>query len=145
MFTPEAIESIAKPDAIDQPCNSATLHQFVVSRFDGFVIGFEPVEDSAPNTYQIDMHDPSRSCSDFPVIRTLCARDGIELPSPKLLSVHFAMGKILYVSGVGRYIDSLVRDMQRLKGAQGVFAPWDGSMRLDVYVRFKLGDDFVSG
>lgn len=141
MFNPEAIESIAKPDAIDQPCNGVTLHQFVVSRFYGFVIGFEPVEDGAPHTYKIDTHDPLGSCSDFPVTRTLCARDAIELPSPKLLGVHFALGKILYLSGVGRYIDSLVRDMQRLKGPQDVFAPWDGSMRLDVYVRFKLGDD----
>lgn len=63
------------------------------------------------------------------------------MPSPKLLSVHFALGKILYLSGVGQYNDSLVRDMQRLKGPKDVFAPWDGSMRLDVYVRLKLGDD----
>lgn len=141
MFNPEAIQNIAKPDAINQPCNGVNLHQFIVGRFEKFVIDFEPVNnDDGLHTYKIDTHNPLESCSDFPVTRTLCAREGIELPSPELLRVHFAMGKILYLSGVGRYIDSLVRDMQRLKGPQDGFAPWDGSMRLDVYMRFKLGD-----
>lgn len=80
---------------------------------------------------------PAMAAAQFgiPVTRTLFVTDThtIDPPSPRLLAVHRAIAHILHLSGAGRYIDHVLRDMEtNLVRA-------DGSSELGLLVGLRLG------
>ena len=42
----------------------------------------------------------------------------IDPPSPQLLAVHSAIGRILHLSAVGEYVNDYVRDLEETKGGE---------------------------
>jgi hypothetical protein len=64
----------------------------------------------------------------------------IDPPSPQLLKIHAAIGRILHLSAASDYIDDFLRDIEEMEA--GEVMP-NGSTRLDDYVWFRLGETSV--
>lgn len=137
MFDPNAIYLINGTD-IDRPRNALTLTRDIHTLFGSFEIAFEPVG-PRPHTYKVDYVDPEflSRVADLPVIVTfhIMPDRSIDPPSPQLLNIHRAIGRILHLSAAGEYIDIFLRDMDEIK--EGEVAT-DGSTRVDDYVWLKL-------
>lgn len=121
---------------IDRPFNAITLTQDMHDSFGRFDIFFESVygPGTDDHTYRINAFDPDLVSFSLPITRTLYNADpNIDMPSARLLALHSAIGHILHLSGGGRYIDSLFREMEDL------CARSDGSTRFDDMVRLRLG------
>jgi hypothetical protein len=109
MFNPSAIHLIDGVD-IDRPMNALTLTHDLHKLFGNFEIAFEPV-DSQPHTYRINYIDSDRMgrVEKLPVTVSLFItpnRD-VEPPSPELLRIHGAIGRILHLSAAGESMSSL--------------------------------------
>ena len=93
--------------------------------------------DQVTYSYKIDCLDHDQLFLDplLPVTRTLylAPERTIDPPSPRLLAIHHAIARILYLSGAGDYIDSVIRDMEE------VVIREDGSTELGWYVGLKIG------
>ncbi|CBF77053.1 hypothetical protein AN4657.2 [Aspergillus nidulans FGSC A4] len=106
--------------------------------FGNFEIAFEPV-DSQPHTYRINYIDSDRMgrVEKLPVTVSLFItpnRD-VEPPSPELLRIHGAIGRILHLSAAGEYIDEFIRDLEEMESGEVM---QNGTTRLDDYVRFRV-------
>ncbi|KAL4817026.1 hypothetical protein BDW67DRAFT_184102 [Aspergillus spinulosporus] len=115
MFNPSVIHLIDGVD-IDKTMNALTLIHDLHKLFGNFEIAFEPV-DSQPHTYRIDYMDSDR----------MGRVESSQSP---------AIGRILYLSVVGEYIDEFIRDLEMESGE----VMQNGTTHLDDYVRFKLGE-----
>lgn len=139
MFNPGAIHLINGVD-IDRPMNALTITHDLHKLFGNFEIAFQPV-DTQPHTYTINYVEPDRMgrVEKLPVTVTfyLTPDRSIDPPSPQLLQIHSAIGRILHLSAAGDYINEFLRDMEELEGGQVI--P-NGSTRLDDYVWFRLGE-----
>lgn len=149
IFDPLAVDLINSSN-IDRPANALTLTDEFRALFTNFDMGFEQVQDSAPlHAYKIEPYW-SYPGLNLPITRTLALPpDGsIEPPSPILLRVHAAIGRITHSSGAWLYINRVVRDVHdmstsdcvaRIVDGSSARPSGDGSTRLDVYVKYKLG------
>jgi hypothetical protein len=139
MFNPGAIHLINGVD-IDRPMNALTLTHDLHKLFGNFDIAFEPAG-SQPHTYKINYVETDRMgrVEKLPVTLTLYITPdrSIEPPSPQLLKIHAAIGRILHLSAAGDYIDDFLRDIEEMEA--GEVMP-NGSTRLDDYVWFRLGE-----
>jgi hypothetical protein len=139
MFNPGAIHLINGVD-IDRPMNALTLTHDLHKLFGNFDIAFEPAG-SQPHTYKINYVEADRMgrVERLPVTLTLYLTPdrSIDPPSPQLLKIHAAIGRILHLSAAGGYIDDFLRDIEEM-GAGEVMP--NGSTRLDDYVWFRLGE-----
>ncbi|KAF7178775.1 hypothetical protein CNMCM7691_007594 [Aspergillus felis] len=137
MFNPTAVNLINGPN-IDRPRNALTPTHGLHRQFGEFDIAFEPIGPE-PHTYKIDHVDPDDFVSVEKLLITvtlyLTPDRTIDPPSPELLEIHRAIGRILHVSAVGDYIEGFLRDMEEMEGG-GVIP--NGSSRLDDFVRFRL-------
>jgi hypothetical protein len=61
----------------------------------------------------------------------------VDPPSPELLRIHSAIGRILHLGAAGDYIDDFLRDIGEMEA--GEVMP-NGATRLDDYVWFRLGE-----
>jgi hypothetical protein len=73
------------------------------------MVFFTEVSDQPPNTYCVDSFRLGRFLH-LPVNRTLFEDLTIDPPSHRLLALHSAIAHILHLSGVGQYIDKLIKD-----------------------------------
>jgi hypothetical protein len=64
--------------------------------------------------------------------RTLFTYPTIDLPSERLLAIHYAIVHILHLSGAGEYIDRILRDME-----EGIVRA-DGSTQLHLMVQLAV-------
>ncbi|OJJ50041.1 hypothetical protein ASPZODRAFT_1093094 [Penicilliopsis zonata CBS 506.65] len=140
MFNPDAIHLINGVD-IDRPMNALTLTHDLHKLFGNFEIAFSPVG-SQPHTYTIDYLESDRMgrIERLPITVTLYLTPdrSIDPPSPQLLKIHHAIGRILHMSAAGDYIDDILYNIEGMESGQVM--P-NGSTRLDDYVRFRLGGD----
>lgn len=121
---------------IDRPMNALTLTSRFHELFGDFDIYFEPVAGQAQPRYKIDNVRPNNyGARILPVTRTLYLTPDytIEPPSPRLLAIHRAIGRILSLSGAGGYIDRIIRDMDEVDITE------NGSTELGLYISLKLG------
>ncbi|KAL5052003.1 hypothetical protein BDW71DRAFT_169928 [Aspergillus fruticulosus] len=137
MFKPEAIHLVDGVD-IDRPMNALTLTHDLRRLFGDFEIAFEPIGRQL-HTYKVDYVEPDRMgrVEKLPVTVSLFLTPdrSVEPPSPQLLAIHSAIGRILHLSAAGEYIDGFLRDLEEMEGGEVVE---DGSTRLDDYVWFRL-------
>lgn len=139
MFNPSAIHLINGVD-IDRPINALTLTHDLHRLFGNFEIAFEPV-DLRSHTYRIDYLETDRMgrVEKLPVTVTLFLTSdrSVDPPSPQLLKIHSAIGRILHLSAAGDYIDQFIRDLEEMEGGE---TAQNGSTRLDEFVRFRFGE-----
>ena len=136
MFDPGVVRLIEGPD-IDRSTNALTLTQHFHQQFGEFTVSFQPTVDQIPHSYKIDYVDPNRPFRDplLPITRTLyLTRDRtIDPPSPRLLAIHNAIARILYLSGAGDYIDTVIQEMEEVGVEE------NGSTELGRYVSLRIG------
>jgi hypothetical protein len=134
MFDPGIIHLIDGP-AMDSPRNALTLTNHYHQLFGQFQIHFEATGER--DEYKIDLsrRRPHLRQRTFPIIRKLSQRpnETIDLPSPRLLSVHRAIACIMHLSGAGEYIDRILRDLEEVDIKQ------DGSTTLEFFMNLSLG------
>jgi hypothetical protein len=139
MFNPSAIHLINGVD-IDRPINALTLTHDLHKLFGNFDIAFKPAG-SQPHTYKINYieTDCMGRVERLPVTCTLYLTPdrSIDLPSPQLLKIHAAIGRILHLSAAGDYIDDFFQDIEEMEAGEVMM---NGSTQLDDYVRFRLGE-----
>ncbi|RAK95703.1 HNH endonuclease signature motif containing protein [Aspergillus ibericus CBS 121593] len=137
MFNPTVLHLISGTD-IDRPMNALTLTHDLHRLFGNFEVAFEPVQNQA-HTYKIDYVKTKRIWRSYklPIIRKLYITPdrNIEPPSPELLEIHRAIGRILHLSAAGEHIDRVIQDMENLKGGPVCS---DGSSRIGEYINYKL-------
>jgi hypothetical protein len=142
MFNPGAIHLIDGID-IDRPINALTLTHDLHRLFGNFEIAFEPVG-IQPHTYKVDYVESDRMgrVEKLPVTVSLFLTPdrSVDPPSPQLLAIHSAIGRILHLSAAGEYINDYIRDLEEMKGGEVMH---DGSTRLDDYVRLRLRETSV--
>ncbi|KAL4812548.1 hypothetical protein BDW67DRAFT_169922 [Aspergillus spinulosporus] len=142
MFNPGAIHLINGID-IDQPMNALTLIHDLHRLFGNFEIAFEPVS-TQPHTYKVDYVESDRMgrVEKLPVTVSLFLTpdQSVDSPSPQLLAIHSAIGRILHLSAAGEYINDYIRDLEEMKDSEVM---QDGSTRLDDYVWFRLRETSV--
>lgn len=99
---------------IDRPRNAITLTPRFHHHFSVFEVFFQALE--TPHTYRIDsfLH-PDTVRGAFPVTRTLYQTEDrtIDLPSPRLLALHYAIAHILHLSGAGEYINKVLDNLDK--------------------------------
>lgn len=111
----DGVVHLIEGTGIDRPGNAITLTHDFHQLFGGFEVYFEP-SGSEPHTYCIDSTNTGILRHPiFPVNRTLFLTDTrtIDPPSPRLIAVHRAIALILHLSAAGRYIDSILRDLDQ--------------------------------
>lgn len=100
---------------IDSPMNALTLRLDYHRLFGEFQICFER---TGPHQYRIDSLEQNSFLRDplFPVTRTLnlSSSGTIDPPDHRLLGVHCAIAHIMKLSGVGEYIEKILRDMEEV-------------------------------
>jgi hypothetical protein len=142
MFNPGAIHLIDGVD-IDRPMNALTLTHDLHRLFGNFEIAFQPVG-TQPHTYKVDYVESDRMgrVEKLPVTVSLFLTPdrSVDPPSPQLLAIHSAIGRILHLSAAGEYINDYIRDLEEMKGGEVMH---DGSTPLDDYVWFKLRETSV--
>lgn len=119
---------------VDRPRNALTLTHSLHLLFGDYKIYFKHTG-ADPNTYQINSFlPPFLLNSVVPVTRTLFVTEArvIESPSPRLLAIHRAIAHILHFSEAGRYIDTMVEDME------GQIVRVDGSTQLGRLVQLRM-------
>jgi hypothetical protein len=134
MFDDGIIHLIEGSD-IDRPRNALTLTLDLHQLFGNFEIFFEPTA-QPPHSYRIDstrsgiMRNPI-----FPLSRTLylTTTRTIDPPSPRLLTVHRSITRILHLSAAGGYINRILEDLDRKDTTE------DGSTELGHLVELRLG------
>lgn len=112
MFDDGVVHLIESND-IDHPRNAITLTHDFHQLFGGFEVYFEPTGNE-PHIYRVDSTSTGiLRHRIFPVNRTLFLTDTrtIDPPSPRLLAIHSAIVHILHMSAAGRYIDSVLEDL----------------------------------
>lgn len=133
MFDNDIVHLIEGPE-INRPRNALTLTHSLHLLFADFQVYFEPAGGD-PNTYRINTFlSPLVLNNLLPVTRTLFLTEArvIEPPSPRLLAIHCAIAHILHLSGAGRYIDNILRDMEE----QTVRV--DGSTQLGRLIQLRI-------
>ncbi|KAL3429313.1 hypothetical protein BDV09DRAFT_180610 [Aspergillus tetrazonus] len=137
MFNPSAIHLIDGVD-IDRPMNALTLTHDLHRLFGNFEIAFEPVV-TQPHTYKVDYVESDRMgrVEKLPVTVSLFLTpdQSVEPPSPQLLAIHSAIGRILHLSAAGGYINDYIQDLEEMNGGEVM---QNGSTRLEDYVWFRL-------
>ncbi len=111
----DGVVHLIEGTGIDRPGNAITLTHDFYQLFGGFEVYFEP-SGSEPYTYCIDSTNTGiLRYPIFPVNRTLFLTDTrtIDPPSPRLIAVHRAIALILHLNAAGRYIDSILRDLDQ--------------------------------
>ena len=136
MFQPDISYKLDGQD-ICRPYNAITLTSSSHVDFGSVAIYFDPTE--VRHKYIIRAWDKdfgSFSDPPLPIERKLRLDPNkeIEPPSPALLAIHRAVGRILHLSAAGEYIDGIWRDMKNVR----VIAE-DGSSDLGSYVSAHLG------
>ncbi|EHY61167.1 hypothetical protein ABEF92_001317 [Exophiala dermatitidis] len=114
MFDDGVVHLIESID-IDRPRNAITLTHDLHHFFGRFEAYFEPTGNE-PHTYRVDSTRTGiLRHRVFPVDRTLFLTDTrtIDPPSPRLLAIHSAIAHILHRSAAGRYIDSILEDLDQ--------------------------------
>lgn len=115
MFDDGVIHLIDGND-IDRTRNAITLTMEFHQLFGRFEVYFEPKGNQA-HAYRIDsIREDFTRPSILPIEdRTLFLTESrtIDPPSPRLLAIHAAIAHILYLSAAGRYIDSLLEDLNQ--------------------------------
>lgn len=108
------IISVVGGKHIDEPYNAITLTKDYHDDFGKFNLYFEP--EGIDNRYTIHLWKPS-AFSDLPVTRELRTdpTGKIRPPSARLLAIHRAIGKILYLSGAGERIDKLLQELDDIE------------------------------
>lgn len=126
-------------DHIDVPQNALMLTQAMHSRFSLYAIIFIEVP-GVPNEYRIEALDQIYiETNEEKDLKKVSFADhsgtggGIALPSPYLLRVHAACGRLIYLTGHAEYIGSIFREWER----GNVRA--DGSTDLGALVGMRLG------
>jgi hypothetical protein len=141
MFDPSAIPLIEGSN-IDRPTNALTLTTHFHQQFGDFEVYFEPTTDQIRHTYKIGYVQPTNLLHNplLPVTRTLhlTPNHTIDPPSAQLLAIHRAIGRILYLSAAGDYIDQILEDMD------DVGVKENGSTELGHYISLKL-DGWLDG
>ncbi|KLJ12558.1 hypothetical protein EMPG_12413 [Blastomyces silverae] len=132
MFDPGITHLIAGLK-IDSPSNAVTLTLDNRRLFGEFQIYFEPTG----RAYEYRIHSAEGGVlSDpfFPVTRTLMLSPNhtIDLPSPRLLSIHRALSLILKLSGATKYIEQTLQDLEQAT------VEADGSTHLGDIVRLRF-------
>ncbi|EPE07106.1 hypothetical protein F503_07757 [Ophiostoma piceae UAMH 11346] len=118
---------------IDRSTNAITLTASYHSAFGSFRTFFEAVEGQS-HTYRIQSVLPGRVRRPLrPVTRSLFVSETIDPPLPRLLAIHAAICRILYLSGAGEYWDRILRE------AEDEMAKADGSTSLGVLISLRLG------
>lgn len=139
MFGSEAIDLISDC-AIDDPTNALILHHTFHVLFGQFRIYFQQESPFLSHTYLINVHESEDALGcpcPLPVTRTLThPQASCDPPSPKLLAIHCAIGRILHLSGAGLYIDAVLRDMEEMTVE---CASEHGTTCLGDLVAWKLG------
>ncbi|KAF2967839.1 hypothetical protein GQX73_g5726 [Xylaria multiplex] len=141
MFDVGVAELIQGPE-IDRPRNALTLTHDFHQWFSDFQVYFEPVPDS-DHTYTIRTHVAEEYFFRRPALPITCElyltpERKIEPPSSRLLAIHCAISRILYLSGAGEYIDKIYRDMEE----HGVQA--NGSTPLGHFVSLAISEQSSS-
>ncbi|KAA8641540.1 HNH endonuclease signature motif containing protein [Aspergillus tanneri] len=113
MFDPSIVHLIEGQE-IDSPKNALTLTHKYHRLFGEFEIYFEPTD--TKYEYKIESTEERASLRDslFPVFRQLhlSPEHTIDPPSSQLLAVHYAIARILKLSGAGEYIENILREME---------------------------------
>lgn len=133
IFSP-GISQLLDMSKIDSPINALTLTQEYHRVFGEFQICFEQTR--TPHEYVIDSTEQRNSIWRdplFPVTRTLrsSCRD-VDLPDPRLLSVHGAIAHIMHLSGVAKYIEKILQDIEEMEVKS------DGSTNLGYLTGLRL-------
>ncbi|KAH9918691.1 hypothetical protein B0H21DRAFT_238900 [Amylocystis lapponica] len=86
-----------------------TLDLDMHAKFDQLQVWFEP--GTSENSYNL------RSVKPYYVQHvsnpiTLTTRDDIPLPSPVYLALHATCARVAHLSGAGRYVDRILRDVE---------------------------------
>lgn len=120
---------------IDRPTNAMALTHNCRAEFDSFEMYFEAVADAPPHTYRIQSILPPFSQVPQPVPRTLFLSENrtIDPPLPRLLAIHAAVAKVMYMSGAGDHCDKILRDAEEL------LIKKDGSTNLATLATLRLG------
>jgi len=133
MFDPDVIHLIEGVN-IDGPINALTLTHDMHHLLGSFQAYFEPAINGVHtnHTYKIDSIDPEQFFRNppFPVIRS--DNRSIDPPSARLLAIHRAIAKILYLSAAGEYINRILDDLDELVINE------DGSTELGHLVGLRL-------
>ena len=129
MFDLGVAHLIEGPD-MNRPYNAITLSLEMHRRFGKYEIFFKSV--LPPHTYRIGSFLPPALSRLFPITRTLFVHPTVDPPSERLLALHCAIAHILHLSGVGDYIDKVLKDME-----DGMVRE-DGSTELGVLVDLAL-------
>ena len=105
--------------------------------FGNFEIYFEPISGTqTSHTYTIRQTISFLYLNyTFPIIRILCKSPDreIDIPSLRILAIHRAIALILHLSGVGEYIDRILKDME------DPIVKSDGTTELGHLVSLRLG------
>ncbi|QMW36888.1 hypothetical protein G4B11_000124 [Aspergillus flavus] len=122
---------------IDRPFNALTLTKDAHTMFGNFEIAFGHL---GGHTYNIGYVNPQELLSllDLPVTRILFITPdrSVDSPSVEFLKMHYAIARIMHMSGAGDYIDNDLRRMDETDGRQ---LSANGSTPIDHYIRLKLG------
>ena len=117
---------------MNQPHNALTLEYSIPRLFGSFSIVFRPdPTTSEPNTYVVESTEPFGRW-DYPKRVTLHESQEYQVPSPRLLAIHCAVGRILRMSGAGELISRLLEDLETSQ------VPADGTMDLGLMLQIKL-------
>lgn len=112
-----------QPKHINNSANLMTLSQEAHSSFGAFELAFDPTGE--PNEYEIftfpgyptilDLHMPQPNMYGKRIIKFTSYSDA-ELPSSVVLQIHATLSKILHASGMGKHIDDVMRERDRIRG-----------------------------
>ena len=136
MFDDGVVHLIEGSD-IDRARNAITLTMEFHQLFGRFEVYFEP-QGNQSHTYRIDsVREDFMRPSILPIkSRTLFLTDNrtIDPPSPRLLAIHAAIARIIYLSATGSHIDSILDDLDQ-EGNTMV----DGSTQLGYLTMLRVG------
>lgn len=134
MFDPDSLP-LLNDSKIDGPENALCLAMEAHESFGTFQIAFQAVEGAPPHTYKLvafeDGLEIKYNLPDGPITLTSRAFD-VPLPSPVLLKIHWAIAKILHLTGAGEYIEGILRD------EGGYLIPADGSADIGCMISAKV-------
>ncbi|KAF8473505.1 hypothetical protein BDZ91DRAFT_651460 [Kalaharituber pfeilii] len=113
---------------INEPYNAVTLCSRLHTLFGRFALTLEPT--SIESVYRVKRYRgfPSLWNTFIPqdAVITLTTSDpGVALPSRYLLELHSSVAKILHLSGMGEYIERIMREQEELRCLSG-----DGSTKI---------------
>ncbi|KAG8965648.1 hypothetical protein FRC03_000343 [Tulasnella sp. 419] len=93
--------------------NIMTMDLSMHDWFSSLQIWLETTE--VPNSYMLKSRYPAL-IRKFPAIITFTSTDNrLPLPSPRYIGIHAACARVVHLSGAGKYIDGVFRDLEEMR------------------------------